>query len=408
MTSRRESRAAIALLLATSLACAPARALVTLNDGHDKIYVTGSVSVSRDSNVFANSDNKGDFVYSTGLSAEYTRRAGWIGVNASASVSSSRFGSLEGQDFDNPALGLEFTKQSGRTTGSLTFSATRESRADATVNLRSTSWIIPVGLSFKYPIVGTYTLAGSFGYTSRDYVEEEVFASLKSYSASLDLFHMLSTERDMIAGYRYRFSETSRNTSSVDNGISLGVNGRIIRGVSGSVRGGYQVRTSRGGPGGDVQFGSWTASGSSTYAINKKINLNGSIAKDFSTTATDASVDTTTVSLDTNYAYNSHLSLTGGITYGDTMFLGEGGRIVLDNGSPAIRDPDGAIIVAAVPPLLGVQRHDNYFNWSATLGYSLNEHFKASLTYSWFKNWSTLEFADFVRSSWTLTMSSRW
>ena len=90
MISRREFHAALAFVLATSLAVTPAHALVTLNDGHDKIFVSGSVSVSRDSNVFANSDNKGDFVYSTSLSAEYTRRAGWIGVNANASVSSSR------------------------------------------------------------------------------------------------------------------------------------------------------------------------------------------------------------------------------------------------------------------------------------------------------------------------------
>ena len=41
----------------------------------------------------------------------------------------------------------EFTKQTGRTTGSLSLSASRESRADAAVNLRSTSWNIPVGLT---------------------------------------------------------------------------------------------------------------------------------------------------------------------------------------------------------------------------------------------------------------------
>ena len=91
MTSLREYRAAVTLLLITALACSPAHALVTFDDGHDKIYVTGSVTVSRDSNVFANSDNRGDYVYSSALSAEYTRRAGWIGVNANAAVGSSHF-----------------------------------------------------------------------------------------------------------------------------------------------------------------------------------------------------------------------------------------------------------------------------------------------------------------------------
>src|SRR5687767_9084589 len=104
----RNIRAALAVMLATSLACPPSRALVRLNDGHDKIFVSASVSVSHDSNVFANSDDRGDYVYSTSLGAQYTRRAGWIGVNANAAVSSSKFATLDGQDFNNPSFGLEF------------------------------------------------------------------------------------------------------------------------------------------------------------------------------------------------------------------------------------------------------------------------------------------------------------
>ncbi len=53
-------------------------------------------------------------------------------------------------------------------------------------------------------------------------------------------------------------------------------------------------------------------------------------------------------------------------------------------------------------------RHDNYANWNMSLAYSLNEHFKATLTYAWFKNWSTVPFADFVRNSWSLGLTSRW
>ncbi len=408
MMSRREFRAALALLLATSLATTPAHALVTLNDGHDKIFVNGSVSVTRDSNVFANSDNRGDFVYSTSLSAEYTRRAGWIGVNANAAVSSSRFGTLEGQDFNNPSLGLEFTKQTGRTTGSLTLSAARESRADASVNLRSTSWNIPVGLNFKYPIAGTYTLSGSFGYSSRRYIDETVFSSLSSYSASLDVFHVLTTERDVLAGYRYRFNQSSRNTSSDDHSFSLGLNGKLVRGVAGGVRVGYLVRIPHTPLGDQPAIKSWTISGPASFSINKKLNLNGSIAKDLSITATDSIVDTTTATIDTQYAYNSHLSFTAAATFGDSRFLGESGRVIVTGGTPAVFDMAGTMISPAFPAVLGAQRHDNYFTWSANLGYSLNEHFKASLGYSWFQNWSTIEFADFVRSSWTLTMSSRW
>ncbi len=391
---RREIRAYLAIVLAASVACPPARALISLNEGRDRIFVNGSVSVSRDSNVFANSDNRGDFVYSTSLSAEYTRRAGWIGLNANAAVGSSRFGSIKGQDFNNPSFGLEFTKQTGRTTGSLTLAASRESRADASVNLRSTSWNIPIGLNFKYPIVSAYTLAGSFGYSSRRYLDETVFSSLQTFSASLDVFRILSNERELITGYRYRYSESSRHTANTDHAFSLGLSGKLLRGIKGSLRAGYQTRGSTGRPGtGEVKNDSWFASGATSYSFTRKLVLNGSIAKDFATTATDAVVDTTTATLALQYAYSSHWNLTTGVDFGDTKFLGDGGRVVLLPGPP---------------PVLGAHRHDNFLSWDASVGYSLNEHLKTSLTYSWFKNWSTLSFADFVRSSWSFSASTRW
>lgn len=127
MHLRREYRACLAVLLALAIGCSPAHGIVTLNfnEGHDHVYVTGTLGVSSDSNVFANADAEGDFIYSTTLSAAYVRRAGWIGVNADVGVSSSHFATIKGQDFSNPNFSLEFTKQSGRTTGSLTLSAAR-------------------------------------------------------------------------------------------------------------------------------------------------------------------------------------------------------------------------------------------------------------------------------------------
>ena len=179
-----ELRAALTIVLAGLVAASPAHALVSLNDGRERIFVSASTTIAADSNIFANSDNKSDFVYSSGLGAEYTRRVGWIGVNFNVGISSSRFAKFSSENFANPSVGLELTKQSGRTTGSFTISGARESRADASVNLRSDAWNFSYGLSFKYPIVSTYTLTGNFGYNQRDYVNEAVFASLQSFSAA--------------------------------------------------------------------------------------------------------------------------------------------------------------------------------------------------------------------------------
>lgn len=394
MTLRRELRAVLAVILAACIACLPAHALVTFNDSHDRIYVNGTFGVTSDSNIFANSDNASDFVYSSGFSLEYVRRAGWIGVNAGVSAGASWFGKHKSQNFSNPSYNLELTKQSGRTTGSFTLSGAKESRADAAVNIRSTSWNYNAGLNVKYP-AGNYTFTGSFGYANRKYLDEAAFASLSTYSAALDVFHMLSGEREMIGGYRYRYGETSRHTSTTDHAIHAGLSGKLIRGVVGSLRVGWQTRIPHGGVEAGERYSSWTFGGGSsgTYAINKTTNVSLSLSKDFSTAATGSSVDAFSPTLSTTHAFNSRWSVSGSVGYGGTRFLGNSGRLVLSPGPP---------------PVLGPARHDTYANWSAALNYALNEHFRWNLSYSWFQNWSTLPYADFVRSSWGLNLASRW
>ncbi len=408
MNVRREVRAIVAIGLAYLLACPPARALVALNDGRDRIYVNGSVTIGYDSNVFASNGSEGDTVYSTSVSAEYTRRAGWIGVNANVGVSSSKFASIDGQDFANPNFHLEFVKQSGRTTGSVTFNATRQSRADPAVNDRVVSWNYTAGLGLRYPISGTYTAAGSLSYSNTAYSNSAVYSDTESYSAGADLFHILSSERDMLAGYRYRFGRTSRDISYSDHDLHTGLNGKIIRGVNGSVRVGYQTRITEGGPDDGQSFDSWTASGSATYAFNKKSNITGTIAKDFSTTATDTFVDTLTFTADFQYAFSSRWAFTSSLSYGDSRFLGDGGRIVLDPNPAPILAEDGTVIDADPPPLLGAARHDYYLSWTSSINYSMNEHLKVSVGYTWFKNWSNLSFASFVRTGYSITASTRW
>ncbi|WP_146180217.1 outer membrane beta-barrel protein [Opitutus sp. ER46] len=395
MISRSQLRGTLALLLAVTIACPPAQALVSLNDGHDHIYVNTSVGFGWDSNVYANSEAKGDYAMNTSVSAEYSRRAGWIGVNVGTTLVSSRFQDLKDENFDNPNINVELTKQTGRTTGSLTMSAVRSSRADAAVNLRSTSWNYSTGLNFRYPVITIYTLTGQVGYSLVKYSGNSLFPDLATYTASADLIRLFSTERDIMLGYRYRHSETSVDTSNDDHAATIGLSGKLIRGLNGSLRVGYQFRQPRGqysAGHSPSTYSAWTASGSTTYALNKRMNFTGTLGKDFSTTATDTSVDTTTAALDFQYAYSSHWSLSATISGGDTRFLGETGRLVLNTN----------------PLVLGPNRHDNFVAASVSINYSLNEHLKVAASYAWFKNWSTTPYADFIRSSYNLNLSSRW
>ena len=389
----REFRAIVALLLAATLACPPARALVTFNDSHDHIYVTGTFGLAHDSNIFASHDSQGDFVYTANIVAEYTRRAGWIGINANVAVSASRYGKVKGEDFNNPSYGLELTKQTGRTTGSFTLNVARSSRADAAVNLRTSSWNYNAGLNYAYPIVNRLKLSGTLGYAGQKYIGDTPLANLGTYTANTSLFYMLSGERDLVGGYRYRYSQTSLNTATTDHAVSLGLNGRIIRGINGSVNLGYQLRVPSGVDNKEPRFSAVTASAATSYAVTRKISLSAQASKDFSTTATGASVDTTSANLTAEYAYNSHWSFSASTGGSDSRFLGESGRVVISSGPPI---------------LYGPSRHDNSANWNASLLYSRSEHLKISFGYGWSENWSTIAFADFIRTNWNLNLSSRW
>ncbi len=388
----RKFCAPLALLLAVAIGSSPARAIVTLsfNDGHDHVYLTASWSAGTDSNVNAASNGKSDYAISTGLQAEYTRRAGWIGVNANVAVNSSRYFTLRSQDFSNPSFGLEFTKQSGRTTGSLTLNAQRSSRADAAVNMRITTWNYSAGLNVAYPVIDRFKLAGQLSYSGTKNVTDKALVDVSSYTAGLTMFYVYSTERDLSAGYRYRYTPTSASTSTTDHDFTVGMTGKLIRGLNGAINVGYQFRVPNGQPS-QPTFHGLSASGATSYAITRKIGLTGQISKDYSTSATDSSVDTTAADLGGQYAYNSHWGLSTGAGWGESRFLGQGGRVVLALGPPA---------------LFGPNRQDDFVHWNAGLNYSRNEHFKVSLTYNWFRNWSTVSYADFVRSSWNLNVKT--
>jgi Putative beta-barrel porin 2 len=365
-------------LALAQLSSLSAFALVRFNEGRDQIFVNASVSIGFDSNIFANSSNEGDIVTNSTFGLEYARRAGMISVNGRADWNLGSFASNSDSDFANPSLGLEFVKNSGRTTGSVTLGASRESQADPNIGQRTDSWNYNAGLNWKYPVIERYSLAGSFGYGLVDYSDNSAgLVDLNTYSASIDLFYAYTSQRDLFVGYRIRESDTSSNGSSTDHAFTAGVSGKILAKLNGTVRAGYQIRQES--PSGET-FGSINASASTTWTVNKRFTLTGTLTKDFSTTATDSSVDTLAFNLDAQYVLTNRWSLYTGFGVGYSDFLSG-----IDSG-----------------------RHDYYFTWSTGISYSLNDHFKASLTYSYFQNWSNRTNSTFDRNSLTLNLSTRW
>jgi hypothetical protein len=374
----------VATVLAFLFAPPAARALVSLEDGRDHVFVDGTVAVGYDSNVFANAVSGGSLVTEGSLGLNFTRRAGWIGVNASAELDYASYARYHGQDYADPKVTAEFTKQTGRTTGSLTMSIQKQDRADVTVNTRDTAWIYDVGLNVQYPVIERYSLTGTLDWNKTDYEDHDLFTDLTVYTGNLYLYYILNDERDLFIDARGRYTDEADGTYDIDKALSAGISGRVYGPFNGSLQAGFQNRTAYGG----VNAGSFddvTASGTATWNMNRRMTLTAMLSRDYSTTATAQSIDDTTASLTFQDSLTAKASFTLIGSIGENRFLGHEGLL-----------PDGE------------RRVDDFYALSAQYYYTLNQHLKFSLTYSYYRSYSTLAYAEFPRHQVFLSLISHW
>jgi hypothetical protein len=355
-------------------------ALIKFNDGRDEIFVTAEVGFGYDSNIFATRDGDGDSSINGSVLLEYQRMAGMLGVNANVGWTYAQFNRYEDENFSNPRFEFELTKNSGRTTGSARISAQKENRADSAINLRTESWNYAGDLTVKYPVIERYSLSGKLGYDHQDFEDNTALVDIRTYSAGADLFYALNSERDLTAGYRYRTTDTTADTTDRDHAFNVGVEGKIIPKLNGSARIGVQNREIDHLVEQDSSHTSLMAELSTTWTVTTRFSLTGDLSKDFATLATNESVDTTSASLSAQYAVNSKTAAFAAAGYGHLRFI------------------------ESDPPV----RRDVYATFNLGLAYTFNDRLKITGTYGYFQNWSTLDLSDFDRHSFSINVSSRW
>jgi Putative beta-barrel porin 2 len=375
-----------AAVVAVSVAAPKALALVSLEDGRDHLYVDATYEMGYDSNVFANAQSNGSFTYEGTLGLELARRAGWIGVNATASLNWARYGKFSGQDYVDPKVTAEFTKQTGRTTGSLTMSVQREDRTDLTINTRDTSWNYDAGLDLQYPVIERYSLTGTLDYGKSDYTDRQLFTDQTTYTGNLYLYYILNEQRDLFVNARERYTDESTGERDIDKALSGGVSGRVYGPFNGSVQLGYQKRTIHGGPDHGDTFTDLTASGSTTWNVNRRITLTGDLSRDYSTTALAQSIETTRTGLTLQDSFTSKASGTLSGAAGENSFLGVEGEI-----------PPG-----------DKHRKDEFVSLTGNYFYTINQHLKLSVNYTYYRSFSNLDFAEFTRNQLFFTATSHW
>jgi hypothetical protein len=375
-----------AAVTAVAVLAAPARALVALEDGRDHIFVDGSFEMGYDSNVFANAESGGSVSYRETLAIAFSRHAGLIGVNATASLEAGQYSSFRGQNYVDPKVTAELTKLTGRTTGTLSASIQREDHADVTTNTRDTSWVYDTGLNFQYPVIERYSISGTVDYNKTDYLDQTLFTNLVTYTEDVYLYYILNEQRDLFVDYRNRYTEEESGVTDSDNDLSGGVSGKVYGPFNGSVQFGYQQRSTRGGPeAGDV-FNDVSANGATTWNIDRRMTLTANLSRDFSTTATAQSIDTSSAGLVFQDSLTAKASTTLTAEGGQNRFLGAEGDV----------QPGGA------------QRVDWFYELGAAYFYTVNQHLKFSISYDYYRSYSTLAYAEFGRHQVDFTVSSHW
>ena len=203
------------------------QALLNIDGTRNQVFVFGHVALGFSSNIFASAGGSGDFSMNATVGAELKRRAGIISVNSTFKLDFVQYAKLRQESSWNPSFNLELNKTTGRTTGAFTINAFRVSRADGAVNVRTTSWNVPLGLSIKYPVSDRFYATSNTGYLSRRYASGTNLVNFLDYSESLDGFYVFTSKLDLVGGYRIRVSKTSANTKTVDHAFTAGATGGL-------------------------------------------------------------------------------------------------------------------------------------------------------------------------------------
>lgn len=353
-----------------------ANALLNFDGTRNQVFVFGNVSLGYNSNIFSDSTQRGDSSLNGEVGAEYDRLAGALGVNATAKVGFETFSKYTSENALNPSFAIELTKGEGRATGSFSARYYRESRSDSSVNIRTNSWNLPLDLKLRYPVSDRFYGTSETGYLRRTYNDDNpLLLDYHDFSEALDLFYIYTSKLDLVAGYRLRYSQVTAGPDTYDNWFNVGAVGSLAAKLNGQVRFGYEIRDISGGE----SFNHFNALVALNWIVTRKLTVTGQLTRDFNTIATGASVDSITAALRANYSFTRKLEAEAGIGYGRNRFLG------------------------------GAQssRRDDFFMADIGAHYKINEHFKVGASYSYMKNWSTLNFSDFDRQGFSVDISSR-
>jgi hypothetical protein len=367
------------VLLAGVLAAPRAQALFTFphrdNDGSDQIIVNATYSWGYDTNVFAQRVKKGAVSELLTVGADYTRRAGLISVEASAALNGGAFAGLPGQNYTDPSFTLGFTKGTGRTTGSLVFTAAKTNAPDPVANDRAVAWNYSAALATLYKLIGRYDFRNTATVGGTSYQNEKIFTDQDAYSDAFLLDAIYDSKLTVDTGYQITVDQT-HDTLNTSQAWTFGGTGTILPNLTGNVDIGYAYDIATARHQKEEDFSSLSGDASLKWNYSRTVSFTGTASKAFGISSTDVITDTTNAGLQASGNVGKRFRTDIAVDYVGTDFL-----------SPN-----------------GLGRRDTLIEVPVDLGTALTTHLRVNLNYTWMENYSNLSAGRFVRETLTLTL----
>lgn len=344
-----------------------AHALLTFDDGKDKVFTTATYSFGYNTNVFTQPQGKGAVTQALSFGAEYTRRAGVISVDVSCDMNFGQFFGIAGQDYADPGWTVTLTKGTGRTTGSISISGQKQNVPDPVANNRAVSWDYSGTLNLRYPVNERLFLSDASGTSANYYTNKSLYSDLQGVNNTFNANLVYDSKLDLSGGYDWAYSDT-HDTRAIDNGFSLGADGSLLPKLTGSLQVGEEWRQADYKREPSEDFQALTAAAALKWAFSRQLTFSGQLSKGFSISSTDISTDTLSAALTTDMAIGKRLRATLGLDYIPTTFLGRAG--------------DG--------------RKDYLWEVPLSLYTALTTHVRVSASYAYEVNYSNKSYAHFV------------
>ena len=317
--------------LATGLVAVTSIASAAVEIGHGRIESSVAANASYDSNIFANSSEVSDGIYTLTPEVHYIRDQGIFTTDLGLGVNVVRFGDHTSQDSEDPYFSGHIAySPSGKTLLTSDVGIKRTSQADDTLNNRVTSNNYSYNGLFQYLFSEKLGYRLTANYNLSNYLTSG-YSDVATYTVGVDGVYVYSPKLTGVAGFSYGQSKTTDRSighgdpASQDFRYSAGLEGEIAPKVTGTVRAGLVDRQFD-NSGFKDSTGIFLASGLK-WAATKKTTFSLDASNDFGTTAGDQSSKNFNLTLGIQQTLTEKLSLDGNVAYDHGNYTSSGSGV---------------------------------------------------------------------------------